>query len=85
MDTWDELLSRQLFQIRLPRLLEYALSVPGNFFGLPAFVVAGPLLLATVCHAGRYITCYHLPGEPNASISTRSFLSLSAPTRKRLT
>ena len=67
MDSWDELLSRPLFQIRLPRLLEYALSVPGNFFGLPAFVVAGPLLLATVCHAG--------PADPTQTIALSGILS----------
>ena len=67
MDTWDELLSRPVFQIQLPRLLEYALSVPGNFFGLPAFVVAGPLLLATVCHAG--------PADPTQTIALSGILS----------
>jgi hypothetical protein len=66
MDSWDELLSRPVFQIRLPRLLEYALSVPGNFFGLPAFVVAGPLLLATVCHAG--------PADPTQTIALSGIL-----------
>jgi hypothetical protein len=45
---WDEMISRPVLQSQLPLLLEYALSVPGNCFGLPAFTVAGPLLIANV-------------------------------------
>ena len=49
LDRWDKAVSAPLHQLQLPWSLELLLSVPGNFFGLPAFLPIGAAGLDLVC------------------------------------
>lgn len=39
LQAFDKCLSRPFFQAKLPAVLEYVCSVPGNFFGVPLFTM----------------------------------------------
>ena len=44
----DEDLSRPIFEMSLPPVLEYALSIPGNVFGMVPCLMVGPLWMMIV-------------------------------------
>ena len=45
IDLLDKHVSALVFRCTLPAVLEYVLSLPGCFFGMPAFHVLAPLLI----------------------------------------
>lgn len=52
LDRLDKALTAPWVRIALPLAVEVVLSIPGCFFGMPAFLVAGPLLAAAVVDRG---------------------------------
>lgn len=59
LDALDQRLSRPLLTTRLPLVLEYIWSIPGNFFGVPIFACTVTPSVVAWCFA---------PGPPTESI-----------------
>ena len=55
VDLLDKRLSSPFFVLRLPLVVEALISIPGCFFGMPAFHVAAPGLLALLSLENRSI------------------------------
>lgn len=49
LDKLDKRLSTPIFRLRIGIVLEVLSSVPGCFFGMPAFHIASPVLAALLC------------------------------------
>ncbi len=48
IDEIDETISRPIFRLRLPKLVEFVFSIPANFFGTTACLTLGPLWIAVI-------------------------------------
>ncbi len=46
VDEIDETVSRPIFRLKLPKLIEFVFSIPANFFGTTACLALGPLWVA---------------------------------------